>query len=101
MGDGCLQRVTAEKHKILSNTSEALLAHFVPYCAGPKQLELESKKVSLTKKAGIAEPAVAKWTLFIMFVPKIPEASVSVLTIAGRTLQQYNTAIRSLVWTSV
>lgn len=62
-----LDRTTEAKHHIILNPPDVLSIHFVPYNAGPKQMELQRCKVG---KASVAKSTAPKWTMLNVFVPK-------------------------------
>lgn len=48
------------EHRIVLTTLDAPPTHSAPYCAGPKQREVEHKEVAQMERAGVAEPAVVE-----------------------------------------
>lgn len=64
-------RVALVKRRIVLSQLDATSIHPTPYCAGPKQLELERKKVVKTRESDVE---ATEWALSILFVPKNDES---------------------------
>lgn len=52
------------------NPPDAPSIHSAPYCAGPKQRELERGEVDKMREAGAAEHAIAEWASPIVSISK-------------------------------
>lgn len=72
--DGQLKWTTVEKHKIVLNPSDAPPIQSALYLAGPRRRKLKREEVAQMQKSDVADPAVAKWHLPVVFIPKKDES---------------------------
>lgn len=68
--DGHLSWITVAKQCIVLNLPDATPIHLAPYHAGAKHKKLEREEVYKLREACVAEPALLKWTPFIVSVSK-------------------------------
>lgn len=88
-----LGKITVVKHGSHPNLPNELSV-YTSYLAAHKQRDLKRKEVTGITKADVAEPAIAKWALHIVFVPKTEKSAAFMATISGCVLVKYGRAIR-------